>query len=90
MEEAEEDNPYHTNSPCPGNIHHEANNPKLAKYIKKIQSDIMQTDDKLVTMKQSAGKLFTVIKKTKQHYVSTLLRGEDDGHCRGIKQRMDP
>ena len=50
----------------------------------------MDTDHKLVNMKQSAGKLFTVIKKTKHHYVSTLLQGEEDGHCKGIKQRMDP
>ena len=50
----------------------------------------MATDHKLGNMKQSAGKLFTVIKKSKSYYISTLLQGEEDGHCRGIKQRMDP
>ena len=30
------------------------------------------------------------MKKEKQDYLNTLMKGEDDGHCKGIKKRLDP
>jgi hypothetical protein len=31
-----------------------------------------------------------MMKKEKQLYVKTLIEGEESGHCKGIKKRMDP
>ena len=30
------------------------------------------------------------MKVEKQRYLKTLLNGEQNGHCRGISQRIDP
>lgn len=30
------------------------------------------------------------MKESHAAYIGTLLQGEEDGHCRGIKKRMDP
>ena len=31
-----------------------------------------------------------MMKKEKHRYIKTLVRGEDEGHCKGIKKRLDP
>jgi len=41
-------------------------------------------------MKQDVTRVFGMIKKTRHQYIKTLLEGEEQGHCRGIKKRMDP
>jgi hypothetical protein len=30
------------------------------------------------------------MKKEKKDYFRTLTKGEDDGHCKGIRKRLDP
>ncbi len=30
-----------------------------------------------------------MIKEEKNKYIKTLVSGEESGHCRGIKQRLD-
>jgi hypothetical protein len=30
------------------------------------------------------------MKKEKKEYLNTLIKGEDEGHCKGIKKRLDP
>ena len=30
------------------------------------------------------------MKKEKKEYLNTLMKGEDEGHCKGIKKRLDP
>ena len=41
-------------------------------------------------MKDDVSKIFTLMKKTKSSFIKTLLEGEDQGHCKGIRKRMDP
>ena len=41
-------------------------------------------------MKNQSQKIFDMMKKEKHRYIKTLVKGEDDGHCRGIKKRLDP
>ena len=41
-------------------------------------------------MKKNASKIFSNMNKSKGFYIKTLLEGEDEGHCYGIRQRMDP
>jgi len=41
-------------------------------------------------MKDGVSKIFNMMKKTKNSYIKTLLEGEDLGHCKGIRKRMDP
>jgi hypothetical protein len=35
-------------------------------------------------------RIFQMMKGSKNKYIETLLKGENDGHCKGIKRRMDP
>lgn len=30
------------------------------------------------------------MKTEKRKYIKTLVKGETDGHCKGIKKRLDP
>jgi hypothetical protein len=30
------------------------------------------------------------MKREKINYIKTLVKGEDEGHCKGIKKRLDP
>ena len=50
----------------------------------------MVSNQKTLTMKSEAMKIFDIMKKEKKEYLKTLIKGEDDGHCKGIKQRLDP
>ena len=36
-------------------------------------------------MKESTNHIFDKMKKTKHSFLKTLLDGENDGHCKGIK-----
>lgn len=30
------------------------------------------------------------MKEEKRNHIRTLTKGEDDGHCKGIRKRLDP
>jgi hypothetical protein len=41
-------------------------------------------------MKNNSHHIFDNMKTVKNMYIKTLLSGEEEGHCAGIKARMDP
>ena len=41
-------------------------------------------------MKENSNKIFEMMKIEKTQYLKTLVAGENDGHCKGIKKRLDP
>jgi hypothetical protein len=41
-------------------------------------------------MKEGANRVFELMNKTKGFFTKTLLEAEEQGHCTGIKDRMDP
>lgn len=41
-------------------------------------------------MKNRAGKLMQQINTSKTMFITTLVDGQDAGHCTGVKERMDP
>jgi len=41
-------------------------------------------------MKGNSNKIFEKMRTEKKRYLGTLLSGEDNGHCKGIKKRVDP
>ena len=69
---------------------HEANNPIIAKFINSIQGRIRISNDIKTEMVDNSNKIFEMMKKEKGTYLKTLLSGEDQGHCTGIKKRIDP
>ena len=40
-------------------------------------------------MKSKKNDIFRQLKECQKEFVNTLLTGEDKGHCKGIKKRMD-
>lgn len=73
-----------------GNKYHEGSNPNILKFINAIQGRIRISYDIKNEMVDNSHKIFDMMKKEKSAYMQTLLKGEDDGHCFGIKQRSDP
>lgn len=41
-------------------------------------------------MREEAARIFELMRKEKVHYIQTLVKIEDKGHCKGIKKRLDP
>ena len=50
----------------------------------------MNSNQDTQRLKQEAQKIFELMKKEKKEYIRTLTKGEDDGHCKGIRKRLDP
>ena len=73
-----------------GNIYNEANNPDMAKFVNNIQNHIKESHSKTEIMKKNASKIFGQMKDSYGNYMNTLVKGEDSGHFKGIKKRMDP
>jgi hypothetical protein len=75
---------------CGSNKYHEGTNPLVQKFINSVQGNIKVSNKSKVGMKNTSQKIFDMMKKEKHRYIKTLVRGEDDGHCKGIKKRLDP
>ena len=73
-----------------GNKYHERTNLMVGKFINGLQGNISTSVQTRVQMKENSQKIFDMMKKEKIQYIRTLVKGEDNGHCRGIKQRIDP
>ena len=75
---------------CGSNKYHEGTNPLVQKFINSVQGNIKVSNKNKVGMKNTSQKIFDMMKKEKHRYIKTLVRGEDEGHCKGIKKRLDP
>jgi hypothetical protein len=60
------------------------------RMINHIQGTIRLSFDIQDHMKVNRNSIFDKMKKVKGIYIKNLLVGEENGHCKGIKQRMDP
>ena len=73
-----------------GNKYHEITNPTVGKFLNTLQGNIKQTIQNKNEMKENSQKIFDLMKQEKVTYIKTLVKGEDEGHCKGIKKRLDP
>lgn len=62
----------------------------MARFVNTVQNHILSSKDVQQEMKSNTGKIFQLMKGSRTGYIKTLLDGEDQGHCKGIKRRMDP
>ena len=60
------------------------------KTINQIQGNIRLSYDIQANMKENSYQIFDMMKTEKGKYIKTLIDGEENGHCKGIKQRLDP
>lgn len=65
-------------------------NQDLAKFVNTVQGHIKDSHHNRHKMKEDVTKIFDMMSKTKNYFTKTLLEGEEQGHCKGIKDRMDP
>lgn len=75
---------------APGNLYNEASNPEVAKIIQNIQHSLATSQSKQQAYRSTKQRIFAEMKESHAGYIQTLLQGEEDGHCKGIKKRMDP
>lgn len=75
---------------APGNQYYEAANPLAAKFVSSIQHNMVSSFYRQQTMKENRSRIFSQMKGVYNTFIGTLLQGEEDGHCKGIKKRMDP
>jgi hypothetical protein len=73
-----------------GNKFDEEANPKMGALVNTVQGNIKLSTYIVSEMRDSKERLFKIINNEKKNYINTLLEGEDNGHCKGIKKRLDP
>jgi len=73
-----------------GNKYHEGTNKAMGQFINGLQGNISTSLQARQQMKESSNKIFDLMKREKISYIKTLVKGEDLGHCKGIKKRLDP
>lgn len=74
----------------PANIYNEATNARAARVVASIQDNMTAGFNRYQSMKDTKERLFARMKDCHSDFVQTLLKGEENGHCSGIKKRMDP
>lgn len=65
-------------------------NPILMQFTQQLQGNIKLSTYLIDSMKTNSDKLINQMHQEKKTYLQTLLLGEKDGHCKGIKKRIDP
>lgn len=60
------------------------------QFTQQLQGNIKLSTYILDQMKETSDKLISQMHNEKKTYLQTLLLGEKEGHCRGIKKRVDP
>lgn len=53
--------------------------------MNSLQGSINRTEDIKNTQLKETNNIFKIIKEEKNKYIKTLVIGEENGHCRGIK-----
>lgn len=72
-----------------GNVYHQGTYQYLNRYISGLQGNIVHTNTGKTQLKEQSQKIFDIMKDEKRKYLKTLLKGESEGHCRGISKRLD-
>ena len=73
-----------------GNKYLEKKNPNTSYMIRRLQGNIYKSQSDRESVKEKSQRIFDLMKKEKVAYIQTLVKGEDEGHCKGIKKRIDP
>lgn len=62
---------------------------KFKKLLNDLSQTVKESEHKIYKNQKEALKIFEQMKKQRSYYMKTLLKGEEDGHCTGIKLRID-
>lgn len=72
-----------------GNIYHQGTYQKLNKFINGLQGTIVDTNNAKAKLRDARENIFDMVKDVQKKYNKTLLKGESEGHCKGISKRFD-
>lgn len=73
-----------------GNKYYEQGHGKTGRMVNQLQGNIKLSHQIMDTMKMNSEKIFQQMRTDKEKYINTLLNGEKQGLCKGIKKRQDP
>jgi hypothetical protein len=63
----------------------EKKNPLLQNFLNSLQGSINRSEELKNTQLVDTKSIFKLIKEEKDKYMKTLVSGEENGHCKGIK-----
>lgn len=72
-----------------GNKYHQGTYGGLNKFINGLQGNIVHTNEAKAELRGHSQKIFDLMKYEKKKYLKTLIKGESEGHCKGISKRFD-
>ena len=72
-----------------GNKYHEGTNLLVNQLINGLQGTIFSTNKAKADLRDHSQKIFDLMKKERRQYIKTLVKGEAEGHCKGIAKRLD-